>query len=420
MKTEKATIIVGGGIIGLFTAYYLHKSGRKVLVFDGSDGQDGCSYGNAGMIVPSHFVPLASPGIIEKGLKWLLDSESPFYIQPKLSMSLLKWGLNFYKAATEKKMHLAVPHLKAISLLSKEEYQKAEQIDGLETGLIEKGLIMYCKTEKGLEEEAHTAEWANKIGIQAKVIDAKEIHVLEPNLKANVSGGVFFEGDAHLNPGILMTNLKTYLLKNEVEIFYNSKITDFETTGAKVSAVMLGDKKFAVEDLIIATGSWSENMAKKLGIYLPVQAGKGYSVSLTQNNATEMMYPGILTEARVAMTPMAPDILRIGGTMEISGINLEKNMNRVRGIIKSVPAYFENLKIEMPEINDVWVGLRPCSPDGLPYIGSSQKFTNLYFNTGHAMMGVSLAPGSGKLIAEIINKRPVSMDVSGFKPERFA
>lgn len=420
MKTEKSTVILGGGIIGLFSAYYLLKSGRKIIVFDASEGQDGCSFGNAGMIVPSHFVPLASPGIIEKGLKWLLDSESPFYIQPKFSMSLLKWGLNFYKSATEKKMNDAVPNLRDISILSKNEYRKVGEIGDFETGLTEKGLIMYCKTESGLEEEIHTAQWANKIGIEAKVIDKTEINVLEPNLKPKVAGGVFFPGDAHLNPSVLMANLKNFLIKNGVEINYNSKISDFETNGDSISAIKIGDKKLEIKDLIIATGSWSERLAKQLNISLPVQAGKGYSVSLKQNKTSEMQYPGILTEARVAMTPLSPEILRIGGTMEIGGINLEKNMNRVRGIIKSVPEYFENLKINMPEKKDVWTGLRPCSPDGLPYIGSSAKYVNLFFNTGHAMMGVSLAPASGKLIAEIINKHTVSMDVKGFKPERFA
>ncbi len=420
MKTEKPTVIIGGGIIGLFTAYYLLKSGRKVVVFDATDGSDGCSFGNAGMVVPSHFVPLASPGIIEKGLKWLLDSESPFYIQPKISMSLLRWGLNFYKAASEKNMLKSVPFLKEISLLSKSEYQKIEDSNDFKTGLIQKGLIMYCKTEKGLEEEIETAEWANKIGITAEVLNLNEIKIKEPHLNPEVAGGVFFPGDAHLNPEILIKNLKEYLVNNRVIFHHNTTIDNFEISGDTVSMIKFSGKTQEIQDLVLATGSWSENLAKKLKINLPVQAGKGYSISLKSEEKNQMQYPSILTEARVAMTPMMPDILRIGGTMEIGGINHEKNMNRVKGIVKSIPVYFNDFPLQMPQKEDVWVGLRPCSPDGLPYIGGSKKIRNLYFNTAHAMMGVSLAPGSGKLLVEIMNKHIVNMDVSGFETERFA
>jgi D-amino-acid dehydrogenase len=171
---QKPIAIIGGGIIGLFSAYYLLESGEKVVVIDKSSGNEGCSFGNAGMVVPSHFIPLASPGMIEKGLKWMLDSESPFYVKPRISLELLKWGLQFYKNSNQKHVDSSVPLLRDLGLISKLLYH--DLAHKLKYSYEEKGLIMYCKKQNTLDEEAHVAELANKIGIEAKVLDKKSIH----------------------------------------------------------------------------------------------------------------------------------------------------------------------------------------------------------------------------------------------------
>jgi len=418
---QKPIAIIGGGIIGLFSAYYLLESGEKVVVIDKSSGNEGCSFGNAGMVVPSHFIPLASPGMIEKGLKWMLDSESPFYVKPRISLELLKWGLQFYKNSNQKHVDSSVPLLRDLGLISKLLYH--DLAHKLKYSYEEKGLIMYCKKQNTLDEEAHVAELANKIGIEAKVLDKKSIHKLEPEIRPEVAGAVYFPGDAHLNPTELIESLKKYLVDKGVVIKHNSELINIQTVGDEITTLeILNDEQkemLEVGNVVLAAGSWSGILGKMLRLNLPMQAGKGYSVSKSQVPNKEIFIPNILVEARVAITPMSGRFVRFGGTMEIGGLDSTINMNRVRGIIKSVPEFFPDYALDVPQKEEVWYGFRPCSPDGLPYIGHSGAYKNLYINTGHAMMGISLAPASGKLIAQQILGKKTEMDLNGFSAQRF-
>lgn len=413
-------VIIGSGIIGLYSAYYLQQKGHKVTIIERTDGADGCSYGNAGMIVPSHFIPLAVPGMIEKGIRWMFNSESPFYVKPRLNWDLISWGLKFYKAANPKQVEKAMPALRDISLLGKKLYQDFAKDEKNDFSFEEKGLMMLCKTEHNFHEEAEVAETANKIGIEARVLDLSALHQLEPEVKPDVAGAVYYPGDSHLYPNALVRKLKDLLQKQGVEFLYNTEVVDFESENGTIKSIKTQPgKTIAVEELIIATGSWSQTLAKQLNINLPMQAGKGYSTTLEQQKGKKLNIPSILLEARVAITPMADNLIRFGGTMEIGGINQNINMNRVRGIIKAVPEFFPDYPIEIPKQEKVWSGLRPCSPDGLPYIGRTKKYKNLIIASGHAMMGLSLAPGTGKLVQEIVDNEKTSIDISLYKPERY-
>jgi D-amino-acid dehydrogenase len=420
-QKEQPLVVIGAGIVGLFTAYYLIKSGRRVMVIDRTNAKEGCSFGNAGMVVPSHFIPLASPGMLEKGLRWMLDSESPFYVKPRFSLSLLKWGLNFYKSANAQKVEQAIPALRDLSLLSKKEYQNLQKSKLFDFSFEEKGLLMYCKTEKALEEEIEVANLANKIGITAKELSLSEVQTFEPNLRPNVSGAVFYEGDAHLNPTLLMSNLKNFLTNQGVDFYFDSEVIDFQKNDHTLSAILVqkASKRVVIpiSGLVVAAGSWTPNLARKLGLYVPIEAGKGYSVTIKQLLGREIRIPSIFVEARVAITPFMDNTVRFGGTMEMTGVNTKINHRRVNGILKAIPEYYPNYPI--PDAQNIWHGLRPCSPDGLPYVGRSARFNNLYFNSGHAMMGVSLASGSGKILSDIINGLPPSIDMRAFKAERF-
>ncbi len=418
------TTIIGGGLIGLFSAYYLKKNGHEVVIIEQSSGQDGCSYGNAGMVVPSHFIPLAVPGMIEKGIRWMFDSESPFYVKPRLNLDLLSWGMKFYKAANKKQVEMAMPALRDISLLSKALYQELAQKEGFDFSFEEKGLMMLCKNEHTLEEEVEVAEKANQLGIRAKVLSLEELHQLEPEVRPEVAGAVFYEGDAHLYPNLLLAKIKEYLLQNGVEFLYHSEVSGVTISENKVESLAVkkedGIKNIAIDSLVIATGSWSQAMAKQLGINMPMQAGKGYSITVEQKEGKKLNIPSILLEARVAITPMSERLIRFGGTMEIGGINDHINMNRVKGIIKSVPNFFPDYRLEMPQKEEVWYGLRPCSPDGLPYIGRASRLSNVVIATGHAMMGLSLAPGTGHLVQQLVDNQATSLDLKLYNPERYA
>lgn len=412
-------IIIGGGIIGLFSAYYLHQSGWEVEIVDQGDLSDNCSYGNAGMITPSHFVPLAAPGMVEQGIRWMFNSKSPFYVRPSLNPELLGWGLNFVKSATKKHVDRSAGALRDISVLSKKLFFQFEKDTNLEFGLEDKGILMLFKTPKMVEEELHLAEEATNLGLDAQYLSPEECARLQPGVELDIAGAVHYHCDAHLYPNKLMKVFLKYLEENGVKFHRNTRIDRISSDAGKVTSVSSGDKEFKGDAFVIATGAFSPAVAKLTGLHVPLMPGKGYSFMVPQDDAKQMTIPSILCEARVAVTPMNGSI-RYGGTMEVGKINSQVNMNRVRGIVESVPKYFPNFKVDVPAEKDIWFGFRPVSPDGMPYIGLSKKYSNLAVATGHAMIGLSLGPATGKLIAEALNGSARSMNTSPFAVDRFA
>ncbi|WP_207531731.1 NAD(P)/FAD-dependent oxidoreductase [Desertivirga arenae] len=409
-------IIIGGGIIGLTSAWYLQKSGYEVTIIDKSDLSDNCSYGNAGMIVPSHFVPLAAPGMIEKGIRWMFNSKSPFYVRPSLNAGLFSWGLKFMQNATSEKAERAAIPLRDISLLSKALFEDIERDLG-DFGLQENGILMMYKTAKTEEEELHLAEKARSLGLDVQQLSAKECKDLQPGLEVDIKGAVHYKCDAHLYPYVLMSMLISRLEASGVKFARNKAITRIKTGEGKILGIYSGDEHFTADYYVLASGSWSPEVAALAGLKIPMMPGKGYSFMLPEPQK-RMHIPALLCEAKVAVTPMNGSI-RLGGTMEIDKINSRVNMNRVKGIVESTRNYFPGLKPELPEISNVWYGFRPCSPDGLPYIGRSQKLNNLIVATGHGMMGLSLGPATGKLVSELIKEEKTSLDVSVYSPNRF-
>jgi len=409
----KKVSIIGGGIIGLCSAYYLAKEGFQVSVFDKSDMMDGCSYGNAGMIVPSHIIPLAQPGMIAQGMKWMFDSQSPFYVKPRLSTDLIKWGMQFYKHANKKHVEKAMPALRDLSLLSKELYQDfAEENNSFFYD--EKGLLMLFKTEKEAEEMYHEGETAKRLGLAVNYLSKEGVSKLETGTKTDVIGGVHYTSDAHLYPQKFMQFIKAQLNKLGVSIHKNTTVTDFKISNNTVSEVVTSIGNFDTDEVVLTTGSWSPKIAKKLHTSVSILPGKGYSFTLKEKTQKPSI-PSILCEGKVAVTPMANDI-RFGGTMEITHNNDTKiNKNRLQGIINSVNDFYPDLDIEIPKVEDTWYGFRPCTPSGMPIITKSKKINNLTLATGHAMMGLSLAPATGKVVTELILGKPTSVATNMFQ-----
>jgi D-amino-acid dehydrogenase len=413
----KNVAIIGGGIIGLSTAYYLRQAGHNVTIFDQGDLSDNCSSGNAGMIVPSHIIPLAAPGMISKGIRWMFNAQSPFYVKPRLNGKLIRWGWQFYKHATNEHVERAIPALKDISLLSKAMYQQMVKDNPFDFDYQERGLIMLYQTKETEHEEAETAYIANKNGIEAHILSPADVQKLEPDVNVTVRGGVYFPGDAHLTPQLLVKNLIAYLKRNNVTFHTHTPITNFSLNGTAIKSLHTAQEDKTFDEYIVATGAWSGIFSSALGLDLPLQGGKGYSFTL-DNVAKNIRIPSILLEGRVAVTPMGKS-LRFGGTMEINGIDRSINMNRVKGIVNTIPAYYPEMNVAMPQEGAIWRGLRPCSPDGLPYIGRSTKYKNLIIATGHSMMGLSLAPGTGKLVASLVNNESTDIPLAPFNPERY-
>jgi len=417
MSTPRSAIIIGGGIIGLCSAYYLVQSGWEVTILDKGNLADNCSSGNAGMIVPSHFIPLAAPGMVAKGIRWMFNSKSPFYVKPSLNPKLISWGLQFIKHANDKQVNRVAPHLRDLHLLSKLLYQELAAEPQLNFGFEDKGILMLYKTAKAGVEEIHVAKQAQQLGLDVEVLDHSQVQSLEPHTELNIKGAVHYRCDAHIYPNALVTQLTTYLKAKGVNIQTNCTVTNFTAGNNHIDSVNTSSGNFSADLVVMTGGAWMPELAKKAGMNIPVMPGKGYSF-MVGNADKKIVHPSLLLEARVAITPMNGKV-RIGGTMEIAPVNSKINMNRVQGIVNAVPDYYPDYQVKLPQVKDVWYGFRPCSPDGLPYIGYSEKWSNLIVAGGHGMMGLGLAPATGKLVAELANQSALSTGISAFDPNRF-
>jgi D-amino-acid dehydrogenase len=410
-------VVIGGGIIGLSSAYYLLHEGFDVTVVDQTDLSNNCSLGNLGMIVPSHFVPLAAPGIVSQGIRWMFNAKSPFYVKPSLNHGLIKWGLKFIRSANEKNVSNAAPYLRDLNLFSKKLYEELAEQPGFDFSFEKKGIIMYFKTQQVADEETHLAETARSMGLDVVVRTKEELQAIEPGAAVNAIGGVHYQCDAHLSPDKLNAQLISYLKNAGVVFHTEKKINKIVVQNSRIKKVLADELEIEGDVFVMAAGSWMPELIRLAGLDLSLVPGKGYSFTVDQP-LKKLNVPAILCEARVAITPMNGR-MRYGGTMEINAINNKVNMKRVEGIVESVADYLPGLAAGMPAAKDVWFGFRPCSPDGLPYIGYGSRIKNMLYAGGHAMMGLSLGPATGKLISELATNQQPSVKMDAFYAERF-
>ncbi|HLK61726.1 MAG TPA: FAD-dependent oxidoreductase [Chthonomonadaceae bacterium] len=418
MKTKRI-VIVGGGVIGLCTAWYARQKGHEVTIVErGALGHDCCSLGNAGFVTPSHIVPLAAPGMVGMGMRMMFDPESPFWIHPRLDSNLFRWGWRFIRAATPAHVNRSAPLLCEMNMASRRCFEEFDALWENEFGLQKKGMLLLCKTEERLHEEAEVAEMAGKLGLASEILTPAQTAEREPNVRMDITGAIYFADDCHMTPQKFVDSLTRHVQEQGVTIAWSSEVTNWRTNGTRIEAALTPRGDFEADEFVLSGGSWSAEIVRNLKLSLPLQAGKGYSLT----HPTPRCLPthcSILSEARVAVTPMG-DTLRFGGTMELSGLDLSINPARVRGILKSVPRYLPDFSPDDFRDVPVWCGLRPCSPDGLPYVGRFGRFSNLSAATGHAMMGLSLGPITGKLMSEVLSDEPPSINIAALNPDRYA
>lgn len=420
MSADRSVIVVGAGVVGLCSAYYAALSGMKVTILErGGPEHDSCSLGNAGMVVPSHFVPLAAPGMVAYGMRAMLQPESPFYVRPRLTAELIRWGLLFQRSATAAHVARASPALAALHMASRECYEQFSDLFSNEFGLVKRGLLMLCKQEKTLEEEAELVPKAAAMGMPAQILTPRQTSELDPSMTMNVAGSVYFPMDCHFDPARFVSLLVSEVQRLGVTIEWNAETAGWrlDSTG-KIGGVVTKREVYSADEYVLSAGSWSPSVASDLALDIPLQAGKGYSITVGAP-AQQPQLCSILSEARVAVTPMGSS-LRFAGTMEITGLDDSISRSRVNGILKSIPVYFPAFAREDYSSLPVWRGLRPCSPDGLPYVGRTARYCNLTVATGHAMMGMSLAPITGKIVAGILGAENPSLDISLLRVDRFA
>ncbi len=416
---SQRVVICGAGIIGLCCARSLRARGHDVTVIERApEDRDGCSFGNAGMIVPSHFIPLAAPGMTTLALKWMFDAKSPFYIRPRLSVDLITWGLRFMRAANADHVTRSAPVIRDLSLASRALYEQLAEETANDIGLIQRGLLMLCKTQHTLDDEAGVATRARELGLPAEVVSAARAAEIDPDVRMDIAGAIYFPLDCHLTPQCLMPSLLRLARAAGVKFQWSTEVTGWRTAGRRVAAVRTTAGELEADEFVLAGGSWSPKTVRSLGLTLPMQAGKGYSVTLPRPRQLPRLC-SIFTEARVAVTPMG-SALRVGGTMELSGMDESIQSERVAGITEAVPRYFPDFSAADFRDLPVWRGLRPCAPDGMPYIGRFARHENLCAATGHAMMGLSLAPITGQLVAEILSGEKPSIAIDSLRPDRFS
>jgi len=416
MGKNKSVIVVGGGIVGLSTAYFLQKAGHEVTVLDRSDITSGASFVNAGYLTPSHIISLASPGMITQGLKYMFNSSSPFYMKPRLDPDFIRWAWYFKRSSTKAKVDRSMTVIRDINLLSRELYEGIQASGDLGDFQIgQQGLMMVYQTEKARDHELEVLEKAAKMGLVGKHLSKDELKKMEPNVDFNAEGAILWECDRHTTPPLIMKKMVEYLETVGVDIHKNEEVTDLSVSGGNIIEIKTEKAAYKADEVVFAAGSWTANLSKKLNLKLPLQAGKGYRIDMEE--PTNITIPAILMEKKIAVTPMER-FTRFAGTMEFSGINHTIRKERVAAIAKAAEAYYNGFKIPEKAKNEAKCGLRPVSPDGLPYIGKPKNINNLTIATGHAMMGWSMGPATGKLVTELISGDKLSMDISPFAPQR--
>ncbi len=415
MNRKPEVLVIGAGVIGVAVAHALAERGRRVTTIDAGEVGQGSSYGNAGLAVPSHAVPLANPGALRNGLKWLLDPESPFYVQPRFDLALWSWLWRFRAASNEQQVARGLTVLRDLLLAGRELFDTLTALPEMRCGYTQDGTLWVYRTRAGLAEAVEEAEMLEEVGLHVERLDEAGVQAMAGSVRPGVAGGIWFAQDGHMDPFLFVERLRARAESLGVEFAEKTECIGFETKGGRVHRVLTTKGDFDPETVVLATGSWSPAVARGLGLRLPVQPGKGYSLTY-ERPASCPPLPVVLGEARVVATPMGGN-LRLAGTLEMVGMDESINRQRVGAIRRAANRYLTGL--EDMELEETWRGLRPCTPDGLPLLGRSAKWENLIVATGHAMLGLSLAPVSGEIVARLADDEETGFDLAALRPERF-
>lgn len=421
---KKHVVVIGGGVTGLASAWYLAQDGHRVTVVDrGARDGDRCSLGNAGLVTPSHFVPLASPGALREGLKSLFDPKGALRVAPRLERDYLQWCWQFLCASTEARVERAAPAFRDLLMMSREGYRELDSLWRGSFGFTQNGLLVLCAGQHALDEEIETAEFSKRLGMPVEILDAKQVAAIEPGIEARIVGAARYPLDSHLVPHRLVSTLTRALEEAGVGFAWNTEARSLRLEGTRIAEVIgfeqdtRAERRFGADEFVLAGGIWSSQLARSVGLRLPMQAGKGYHLMLPAPRVRPRAC-ALLIEARIAVTPM-DDSLRFAGTLELSGIDLTRDRRRVEAMIEAIPRYYPELTRADLEGLEPWAGLRPCSPDGLPYLGRTRHASNLVLAAGHAMLGVTLAPATGQIVRDVIAARAPAVDIGLYGADRY-
>jgi D-amino-acid dehydrogenase len=409
-------VVIGGGVIGTACAYYLMRAGWRVTLID--RGQVGCgsSHANCGLVCPSHILPLAEPGMVAKGLKSLLQRNSPFAIKPRLDPALWSWLLHFAARCNESDMIEAGRAIQPLLDSSLPLYRELIERESLDCEFEAKGLLFAYRTQEGMEEYAATDRLMSAtFGCSARRYDGDALLELEPALKPKLAGGWYYHDDAHLRPDKLMKAWRSVLAAGGATIRENCAFQGFRLQDGQASAADTSQGELTGDVFVVAAGAWTPVLNKHLGCRVPIQPGKGYSLTMPRPAACPKI-PLIFPETRVAVTPFQSGY-RLGSTMEFAGYDESIRPERLQLLKTGVMEYLREPFCD--PVQEQWFGWRPMTYDSVPIIDRSPKFDNVVIAAGHNMLGLSMAPATGKLVAELIDGSSPHIDPGPYRVSRF-
>ena len=412
------TIVVGGGVIGLCTAYYLARAGAEVVLLERDRIGAGASSGNAGAIAPGHG-PMTKPGRILQALRWMRDPTSPLYLKPRFDPQLVRWLWDFRRYCTEAHVLRSMLVLAPLGLEGRALFDDLLEEEKLDCHFRPNGYYEVYRTQEGMEGAREEIAIQRAHGYDTREVSGEFLREEEPSLKPGTVGGLFFPEAATLDPAKFLESLKQAAIFRGLTLRTGAEVSEVLVSGGRTEGVRLSHGEVIYGDaVVLATGAYSLKLARAGGIALPIQPAKGYhrDLSVKHGNAPTLNITFMLGERYVFCTPMG-DHLRLAGTLELSGTNHRLLGRRLQNLTDSAMGYVEGMGDA--QSSDDWVGLRPVTPDGMPVVGPAPGVEGLFVGNGHAMLGLTLGPITGKLLAEWILEGEPSMDLSSLRPDRF-